>query len=241
MVLDPKFDPMGHAIADYHKNGKASDILIYSDISEEDIIPIDYLFRNYDQMPAIERKALDLCTGKTLDVGCGAGIHSVYLQDEKQLNVTALDISFLAIETCKNKGIKNTTCESFFNYSGEKFDTLLMLMNGTGICGTLDRLNEFLSHAKSLLKSNGQILIDSSDIIYMFEDEEGGYWVDLNSKYYGEVEYVMKYNNIIGKPFNWLFVDFENIKQHSEKIGFTCEKIHEGDHFDYLAKLTIRE
>ena len=112
-------------------------------------------------------------------------------------------------------------------------------MNGVGISGTLKGLSIFLLKCKKLLKPNGQILLDSSDIHYMFEDEYGDTWMDLNKPYYGEVIYQMQYEEVKTKPFNWLFVDFETLKNTAVNLGFNVELILEDDNHQYLAKLGI--
>ena len=170
-------DIFGKALLDYQKGNYIEDIKTFSSLNEEDTIPLPYLFRNYGEMPEIEQKALQLCRGSVLDIGCGTGSHSLYLQ-EKELQVTALDSSKGAIETCKQRGVKSTQNCSILDYKNQKFDTLLLLMNGIGIVGKLELLMTYLTHFKSLLNPNGQILLDSSDIIYMFDaDEDGGYWI----------------------------------------------------------------
>jgi len=71
-------DLFGQAILDYQTNHSPEDLYTETSISELDVMPIDYLFRKYDDMPILEQKALDLSKGKILDVGCGAGSHSLY-------------------------------------------------------------------------------------------------------------------------------------------------------------------
>ena len=231
-------DIIGKALLDYQNNHYTEDIVTFSSLDEEDVIPVPYLFRGYDEMPKLEQKALSLCYGKVLDIGCGAGSHSLYLQ-ENNLDVTALDISRGAINVCSMRGIQKTANNTILNYSGTKFDTLLLLMNGIGLAEKLDRLSMYLSHFKSLLEPNGQILMDSSNIIYMFEqDDDGGFWVPDTNNYYGEVTFQMAYKGLKSAPFNWLYVDFETLKNHCLENGFHCELVSEGEHYDYLAKLT---
>lgn len=233
-------DIIGEALLDYQNGNYSEDIITYSSLDEEDIIPIPYLFRGFNEMPELEQKALHLCIGKVLDIGCGAGSHSLHLQ-KQGLEVTALDTSPGAIEVCNQRGIQNTVCARIEDYLGTKFDTLLLLMNGIGIAGSLDKLGNLLVHLESLLEPNGQILLDSSNIIYMFEqDDDGGYWMPDNVAYYGEVEFQMEYKNLKGKPFNWLYIDFENLKKHAQHYGFDCELVSDGKHYDYLAKLTLK-
>lgn len=232
-------DIFGKAVLDYQNGAYTSDITTFSSLEEEDSMPLPYLFRSYADMPLLEQKALELCKGTVLDIGCGAGSHSLYLQ-EKKYNVTALDVSPGAIEVCKKRGIKNTVCNNLYDFKNVRFDTLLLLMNGIGIVGKLTNLNRFFTHLKSLLKPNGQILLDSSDIIYMFdEDEDGGYWIPDGSTYYGEVNFSMTYKGEKSSTFDWLYIDYNTLQRAAIANNLNCELIKEGEHFDFLAKLTL--
>jgi len=231
-------DILGSALLDYQEGKYTEDILTFSSLNEEDILPIPYMFRSFKDMPALEQKALKSCKGKVLDIGCGAGSHTLYLQ-KKGLSVTALDTSLGAIQVCKQRGISNTIHQNILDYEGETFDTLLILMNGIGLAGTLKELKKFFSKLKLLLKEGGQILLDSSDIIYMFEnDEDGGYWIPDETTYYGEVNFTMEYKKIKCKPFPWLYVDYNTLQRAANFNNLNCELIIEGEHYDYLARLT---
>lgn len=233
-------DLFGKAIFDFHTNNSPEDIITETSISEEDEMSVEYLFRTYSEMPKIEQKALQLAKGKILDVGCGAGSHALSLQNERNLDVTAIDISEKAIETCRLRGVKNAIVENILDFEGEKFDTILLLMNGTGIFGKLKNCNTYLSKLKSLLNPGGQILIDSSDIIYMFdEDEDGGKWIPSENDYYGEITFNISYKNEKEEAFDWLYLDYNTLQNAAIANGFKCELITEGDHYDYLAKLSI--
>lgn len=232
-------DIFGNAILDYQSGNYTEDIKTYSSLDEEDVIPVPYLFRKYKKMPALEQQALKLCKGRTLDIGCGAGSHSLYLQG-KGLDVTALDHSPGAIEACKLRGIEKTVLIDLYEYKGETFDSLLMLMNGIGIVGKLDQLDKFFAHIKTLLKPGGQLLLDSSDIIYMFdEDEDGGYWIPDSDNYYGEVTFIMEYKKEKTAAFPWLYLDYNTLQRAAQSSNFNCELVSEGEHYDYLAKLTL--
>ena len=232
-------DVFGLALMDYLNGNYTEDIATYSSLDEQDTIPVPYLFRTYDQMPKIEQKALDLCKGSVLDIGCGAGSHSLYLQ-EKGIQVTALDHSAGAIECCGSRGVKNTVCTSVLEYRNQKYDTLLLLMNGIGIAGKLELLKTYLEHFKSLMLPNAQILLDSSDIIYMFEDEDesDGDWKPEIETYYGEVDFTMQYKGATSSLFPWLYLDYNTLNNAASDAKLKCELICEGEHFDYLARLT---
>ncbi|WP_299796902.1 class I SAM-dependent methyltransferase [uncultured Maribacter sp.] len=231
-------DILGTALLDYQNGNYTEDITTYSSLLEDDILPLPYMFRGFKEMPELEQKALQLCKGKVLDVGCGAGSHGLYLQ-EKGFQVIGLDASKGAIEVSSLRGLKNTTHFELLKYEGEQFDTILILMNGVGLAGTLDGLEPFFTKLKSLLKEDGQILLDSSDIIYMFEDDEdGGYWIPDNVNYYGEVSFEMEYKKEKSESFPWLYVDYNTLQRAANYSNLTCELVMEGEHYDYLARLT---
>lgn len=227
-------DLFGKAILDYQLGNYTEDLITWSSVSGEDVLPLPYLFRSYDEMPELERKALDMSFGKVLDIGCGSGSHSLYLQN-KGFEVKAIDLSKGAVETCKLRGIKNAEQINVLDLKDEKFDTILALMNGAGMSGKLKDLTEFLLHLKSLLKTGGQILTDSSDISYMFEEEE--FFLEKSNDYYGEVIFKVSYKGEVDEPFNWMYVDFNTLKKKAEESGLACNLILKGEHFDYLAKL----
>lgn len=230
-------DAIGEALLAYYSHKDKTDIIVKSSITEDDIIPTTYLFRTFDEMPFIEQEALNICVGNVLDVGAASGCHSLVLI-EKGIKVDAIDISKGAVEVMKLQDIDANQLD-FYDVK-DQYDTLLFLMNGVGIAGSLKELPRFLNHAKSLLKPNGQILLDSSDISYLFKEEDGSIWMNLNSNYYGEVIYQMEYKNHLTETFNWLFVDFENLVQAAKSCSLNCELICEGEHYDYLARLSIK-
>ncbi|MDR2235182.1 MAG: methyltransferase domain-containing protein [Chryseobacterium sp.] len=230
-------DLMGRAIWDYFHDEDPQDLQTETSISELDELPVDYLFRDFEEMNDIEQKALQLAKGKVLDIGAGAGSHALYLQDERRLDVLALDISPKSVEVCKLRGIRNAVCEDMLDFSGETFDTVLMLMNGTGIFESLAKIDVYLQKLSALLNENGQILIDSTDILYMFDrDEDGGVYIPAGG-YYGELGYTVHYKGESEEPITWLYLDFNTLKNAAEHNGFKVEKIiHDED--SYLARLT---
>lgn len=233
-------DVFGKAIFAYHHHQDETDIIVHSPDFDDDIIPVSVLFRNYEEMPALEKEALNKSYGKVLDVGCGAGSHTLYLQQQKDLDVTGIDISKGAIEICKLRGCKNVKVQDYFKWNAEKYDTLLFMMNGTGIIEKLSNLDRFFEHSKALMTTNGQLLIDSSDLSYLLDpDEDGGIWVDPDQGYYGELEFSISYKGETANKFNWLYLDFPSLELAANKNGFSCELIKKGDHYDYLAKLKV--
>lgn len=230
-----KKDPMGQAILDYASSKINTDIIVKSEICDDDIIPSQYLFRTYEQFPEIEKIAIQNCNGKVLDIGAGAGVHAKALI-EKNLNLTCIDTSPGAIKHLKDSGIDASQIDFFSLKTDEKFDTILLLMNGIGIAGTLSHLEFTLLKLKDLLADGGKIIFDSSDIKYLYEDEEGGLWVDLNTEYYGNFKFQMEYKDHTSDWFNWLYVDLENLTKTAQNAGLMTNILYNKDNH-YLVEL----
>ena len=235
-VLGFTSDPMGAAIMDYHRNGSADVLRVFSSDFEEDEIPVADLFREYDRMPELERIALDIAEGEILDVGAGSGCHSLALKNMGK-NVVAIDISPLSGQVMTERGIDARQVNFYDPDFSERYDTVLMLMNGTGIIGNLDNIGKFFARLKDLLKPDGCVLIDSSDLRYLFEEEDGSLMIDLSDDYYGQLDYQMQYKDVVGEPFDWLYLDFNTLAYYAEENGFKAELVAEGEHYDYLARL----
>ncbi len=215
------------------------DIVVHSDITEIEVYPTEVFFRNQAAFPRLERIAMKHCTGKLLDIGAGSGIHSLYLA-ETGLDVHPIDTSALAVKIMHKLGLSNALKVDFFEMKNEKFDTLLMMMNGFGVMGTLNKVPTFFKKAKELLYPGGQIIADSSNLIYLFEEEDGTVSIDLSQGYYGEVTYQMEYKNQKGYPFKWLFIDYDNLVHEADQAGFDTELLAEDDNHHYLVKLSQR-
>ena len=232
-------DPIGRAVYDYHFNSINQPVIVHSDDFDDDQIDTSYLFRTYKLMPALEKKAMSFCKGRILDVGACAGAHSVYLQD-KGFDVVSIETSELCCEVLKSRKVQQVICQDIFKFSGQKFDTILLLMNGTGIAGSLDGLDVLLYHLKTLLNPDGQILIDSSDLIFLYEEEDGSALIDISAdRYYGELTFQTEYQSWISQPFPWLYVDVNNLENAVQKNRLKINKIIEGQHYDYLAQITF--
>ena len=230
-------DVFGEAIRSYHLLGDDSiEIEVFSDLAGDEVIPVEYFFRQYQDMPQLEQKALQLSSGRILDVGAGSGAHSLYLQ-EQGFEVTALEKSNGCCDVMEECGVQDILEVDFFELRGNKYDTILLLMNGLGIAGHLERLDEFLMHCKSLLTKDGQILLESVDILYMYQDEEGGFNIDLNAGYYGNMNYTIQFGES-QENFDWLYVSFDLLFDAAKKVGLKATKIMDGGSHNYLASLT---
>lgn len=236
MEMTKEQDPMGSAIYNYWHTGDTSPIRVFSPMFDEDEMPVEILFRTYDEMPAVEQGAIDLAQGRTLDVGAGAGCHSLVLQ-ERGIDVTAVDISPLSVLTMQERGVKHPLLQDYYTLTSQ-YDTILMLMNGIGIVGNVDNFQHFFEHLNHILAPGGQLLFDSSDLCYLFEDEEGLIELPDTDGYYGELTFQLQYKDIHGEPFPWVYIDAETMQMYAEKYGYTLEVLKYGEHYDYLGRIT---
>lgn len=239
--LSKEKDPMGQAISDYyHNNGKAARLRVFSSQFDEDDFPVVNLFRTQEEMPEWEQTALRMAKGRILDVGAGSGCHSLVMKAMGK-EVVPIDISSWSVEVMKERGLTNAQQVNFFDVSwGERFDTILLLMNGAGIVGKIENLPAFFERIKQLLNPCGCVLLDSSDLRYLFEEEDGSFVIDLANDYYGEIDFYMQYKKVKGDAFDWLYIDFDTLSLYASQYGFNVEKVQEGTHYEYLAKLTLR-
>lgn len=226
-------DIYGQALLDFYKNKPEEKLWLNNNYGEPEEMPIDVFFRDEAEMPEAELLALNLCRGKILDVGAGVGSHALILQ-ERGFEVSALEISPAAVSIMQKRGVKTVLSQNIYQYKTEKFDTLLLLMNGIGLTGNLTDLDRFLQHAKNLLLPGGQLIFDSSDIFYLYEDLP-----QPKNNYYGELRYQYQYKNQQGDWFNWLYIDQKTLLKTALKNGWKAEILYEDELDLYLAKLTL--
>lgn len=228
-------DIFGEALTDYYNHTLNARLWLHNNYGQVEEMPVDVFFRSTDEMPDLELLALGMCRGKILDIGAGVGSHALILQ-EKGLNVTALEISEAACKIMKQRGVKKVINAGILNFGGEKFDTLLLLMNGIGLTRSLKGLEDFLDHAKSLLQPGGQLLFDSSDIAYLY------FGRDIpKDKYYGEIAYQYEYKGNKGDWFNWLYIDRELLAELAGNRGWRMELLYEDEMDQFLVKLQLAD
>lgn len=223
-------DVYGKALTDFGNGDEQARLILNNSYGEPEEMPLWYFFREYDEMPELEKMALSICEGKVLDVGAGTGSHSLVLQ-HFGYDVTAIDTSTLAVELMRRSNVKQVVEADFFDYSGE-YDTILSLMNGIGIIGTLDRLEAFLNQSKKLLKPGGQLIFDSSDVKYLYEGSELP-----KSHYYGEVKFQYEYKGQKGDWFDWTYVDQQKLSELADQLGWYVYFLHSDEHDQYLVRM----
>lgn len=232
--MDSHQDIQGHAIFDYWKTGKASNLKVHNSYGLPERMPVKSFFRTYNELPEIERFALDICEEEILDVGAGAGRHSLILQEMKK-KVTALEISPLSAEVMRQRGVQDVIEQDLFSLNGKKYNTILMLMNGIGLARSIVGLKQVMEFMKTLIHPDGQWIFDSSDISYLYSKGE-----KPEATYYGEINYQFEYKKLKGPWFKWLYIDQKTLHKIAEKAGWHCQVIYENHEDEFLARLTLK-
>lgn len=226
-------DILGKALLDYYHNRFKKPLLLHNNYGRPESQPVHVFFQTLNSMPELERFAISLCKGNVLDIGAGTGRHSLELQ-KNGLKIVSLDSSPSCARLMKERGLKNVIQQDIFGFEESAFDTLLLMMNGIGLCQTLEGLIPLLQKFKLLLKPNGQVLFDSSDISYLYLDDPFP-----NDRYFGEISYRYEYKGIMGDWFKWLYIDKETMQYYADREGFNCQIIYQNNKDQYLARLTL--
>jgi SAM-dependent methyltransferase len=224
-------DILGNAIFDYYHKPNRNKLWIHNTYGPKEEMPVEIYLRDETEMPALELEALHQCKGKVLDIGAGAGSHALLLQ-QRGVDVTALEISPKAAAVIKLRGVSKVIQQDIFEFAGKQFDTLLLLMNGIGLTGTVKNFHGFLTHMKMLLNKGGSIICDSSEVAYLYKGK-----VPKPDNYYGEIKYQYEYKRQKSEWFTWLYIDRNLLKQIAMQEGWKMEVLAEDKYGQYLARL----
>ena len=223
-------DILGQAMTAYYQRKSAAKLWVNNRYGPREEMPVKIYFRNSNDMPELEWVALQQCRGKILDIGAGAGSHALALQQLGQ-EVTALDISPKLTGLMEKRGVKKVVCKDFFELTGGRYDTLLLLMNGIGLAGTLDGLRRFLKKARRLLRPGGQLIFDSSDIAYLYKGRP-----PKGPDYYGALFYQYEYRRQQSAWFQWLFIDPKTLRKIAAEEGWKVEPVYHDGRDHYLVR-----
>ena len=225
-------DIFGQALLDYHQKDFNSKLWLHNSYGSPEEMPVDVFFRPEEEMPELELIALGASSGRILDIGAGVGSHALLLQN-RGIQVTAIEISAPACRIMEDRGVTNVINDDILHFSGDRFDTLLLLMNGIGLTGSIEGLRKFLKHAMSLLNEGGSLIFDSSDISYLYED------VPLpDARYYGEISYRYEYKGQFGDWFSWLYIDADLLRDIAFREGWETEMLFDDEMDQFLVRLT---
>ena len=230
--------PFGLALLDFYNGYTEATIATYRDDGVLDEIPVSVFYRGSTDMD-IDRIALNNCHGRVLDVGAGTGLHSLYLQNQG-FSVCAIDISVEACEIIRKRGLNEVYCTDISDFRAEPFDTLLILGRSIGMVEDIAGLDYFLKDSHRLVKSDGQIILNSLDVSRTNNPVHLSYH-EANrraGRYIGEIRMHFEYKGLKGPIHGWLHVDSETLTERGAKAGWFCDILNQEEDGNYLAKLT---
>ncbi len=236
-MTNDAMDPHGAALLAYLEGDRDAAITIHRDDGHADVVHAKHFFRPAD-FGVADRLALEAARGHVLDVGGGAGVHSLALQD-RGLRVTAIDTSSQAVEVMRRRGVRDIACSSLLDYAGGPFDTVLMLGHGAGIAGTMDGLDQLLLRVTSLLAPDGQLLVDSLDVRKTADPAHLAYH-DRNRRLgrgAGETRLRLHFRDLVGSEVEWLHVDPDALEALARTRGWASQVLTADEAGNYLAKL----
>lgn len=223
-------DVYGQALSDFYHDQLKSPLLLHNSYGEVEQMPVEVFYRSEEELSDLERYALSMAKGSVLDVGAGTGVHTLICQ-ELGLVTTAVEVSSMACDIMRQRGVETIINENILAYQPDhKFDTILLLMNGTGVAGKINDLLVLLTHLKNILSPEGKIIIDSSDISYLYDQLP-------KSHYFGEVTFQYEYDGQKSEVFPWLYVDQDKLIDVASRAGLEAQVIFEGSEDEYLAVL----
>lgn len=229
----PDNDVLGRAILHALQTGAPTQVeLALNGVGDEPMDAAVFL-RHPSEWPDYEHVAIEACRGKVLDLGAGAGCHSLVLQNQG-VDVTALDISSHAAEAMHLQGLSQVVCTDVYSWNpGVQYDTILLLMNGFGMGQRAAKTAAFLETLKPLLAPGGQILGEGTDVGYMAQE-----WKHVPLEYHGDVQFVVRWNGL-EQQFPWVYIDKKRLALEAQAVGMSMELLYEGEGFNYLARLTV--
>lgn len=228
------YAPHGAALLDYFE-GRTEATLTCTQEGGRDDVPAAFWFR--ETISPREAHALELCRGRVLDLGAGAGVHALALQ-QRGLAVTAIDLVPECVSVMQRRGVHDAQLADLYAFDGGPFDTIVNLCNGLDKVGTLADLPRFLARMRHLLAPAGQLLTDSFDLRAGADAARLAELAqrDAAGRYFGESDMRFAYGGVDGAPFSVLHVDDETLVRVAGENGWNAEILQRaGGH--YLARL----
>jgi SAM-dependent methyltransferase len=236
----PQFFPYEKALMDFFYGETENSIAFIREDGFTTEVPVKFFFRDKASFSPIEINALSMCKGRILDVGAGAGTHSLYLQKNSH-DVYAMEMLPTLCDLLKMRGVRQVVESDVYQYTSNAFDTIIMLGHGLGMAQDLAGLNRLMKKLKVILKGTGSILCDSLDVGITDVPENLDYQkrIEEQGRYRGEVQFKFRYGDVEGPYLKWLHVDYSTLEAYALKNNMICDLILEGHGGDYLARLKI--
>lgn len=239
-------DAYGEQLWSYFKTGEPRNEIIERD---DGLLSLGQFggklyFSEYKDWQPIEKEAMKYARGRVLDVGCGAGRHSLHLQ-AKGLDVTGIDNSPLAIKICRERGLKKARVMAFKDvgqFKSDSFDTVIMMGNNFGLFGSFKLAQTLLKKLHRLTSPDALIIAMTRDP-YATKDPAHAAYHKLNRKrgrMGGQLRIRVRFKGAIGSWFDYLLVSKDELKTILKNTGWRVERYLDGYDGLYVMVLSKR-
>lgn len=237
--MEPQHDAYGQEILACYNGVEVSEIVERDDgYFDASIYGPKMYLSEYQDWPNIEKEAMKFVKGRVLDIGCGAGRHSIYLQ-ERAFDVLGIDNSPLAIKVCKLRGLKKAKVMSIeeVNFAPQSFDTIIMMGNNFGLFGSLIDARRLLRKFHMMTSKDALIVADTRDP-YKTSNPDHLEYHRLNKKrgrMGGQVRIRIRFRKYVGEWLDYLMVSKEEMKEVLKGTGWRIRKFVDSSDSQYIA------
>jgi len=236
--MPPEEDAYGQEMWAYY-NGERSFEIVERDDGYIDIGPeTSVYFSSYEDWSPHEKKAMEFVKGRVLDVGCGAGRHSLYLQ-EKGFDVLGIDISPLAIKVCKLRGLRKAEVMAIedLKFKPESFDTIIMMGNNFGLFGCFKKARRLLKRFHKMTSKNALIIAETRDP-YKTKNPAHLEYHEFNRKrgrMSGQLRIRIRFRRYATRWFDYLMVSKDEMNEILKGTGWRVKEFIDSGGPSYIA------
>ncbi len=236
--MDPKKDAYGQEIWAQFKGRESFEIVERDDGYFGASGGVKTYFFKYEEWQEHEKKAIKFAKGKILDIGCGAGRHSLYLQ-ENGFDVLGIDKSPLAIKTCKKRGLKKArvlSIDEIEKLKPDSFDTIIMLGNNFGLFGSFNKAKILLKKFSNITSQNAIIIAETRDP-YKTDNPMHLEYQEFNrnrGRMSGQLRIRIRFEKYVGEWFDYLMVSQKEMKEILEGTGWKIKQFIESKNSNYI-------
>jgi SAM-dependent methyltransferase len=238
MMLKEHQDAYGFEIFDHFRGEEVFEIVEREDGYIDASSGPRYYFLDYEDWPLHHQEAIKFAQGRVLDIGCGAGRVSLYLQ-EKGHNVLGIDISPKAVEVCRERGLSNIEILSITQISSKlgQFDTIVMLGNNFGLFANPSRAKWLLRRFHGMTSDEGCILAESNDIYTTDEPVHLAYQESnrQRGRMSGQIRLRIRHKRMKTPWFDYLMVSKDEMEAILLGTGWRITKIFKSEGSNYIA------
>ena len=237
-TLKPEHDAFGQEIWAYYKGKEICEIVERDDGYFSAHQNPKVYFSEFKDWPFIEQKAMEYVKGRVLDVGCGAGRHSLYLQ-EKGFDVLGIDSSPLAVKVCELRGLKKVKVTSVqnINFKPNSFDTIIMMGGNFGLLGNIETARRLLKRFHRITSENAIMIAETRDP-YKTDNPSHLEYQKLNRKrgrMSGQIRIRVRFEKTATKWFDWLMVSHEEMQELLKGTEWIVSEFIDSEDSSYVA------